>query len=384
MSKQEHYEQFDDMGLKESLLRGIFSYGFEKPSTIQSRAIVPITEGIDIIAQSQSGTGKTGTFVIGSLQRIDEDLEGCQIIIISHTRELAYQTHTVCTNVSQYLKNIVPVVCVGGSNIHEARSQLRTGANIVIGTPGRLIDMIERGFLKTDKMKLLVLDEADELLSAGFEDQIRIIVENIPKSSQICMFSATMPGPVIELSEKFMNDPKKILIKHEEITLEGIKQFYVNVQDDKYKLEIFCDLYDTISVSQSIVYVNRKQRADWLKDMLEENKFTVSVMHSDMSSEERQDIMEQFRSGKTRILITTDLLARGIDIQQVSVVINYDIPNDKECYIHRIGRSGRFGRKGVAINFATSRDIWKIEELERFYLTQIADMPENIGDYIGQ
>lgn len=383
MSKDK-YDSFDEMGLKEPLLRGIFAYGFERPSTIQGRAIVPVTEGLDIIAQSQSGTGKTGTFVISSLQRINEEEDGCQVIIISHTRELAYQTYDVCTNIGQYIKNVVPVVCVGGANIHDARNKLKTGANIVIGTPGRIIDMMERRFLKTDKVKLLILDEADEMLSPGFENQVKDIVSGIPKESQICLFSATMPGAVMDLSEKFMNNPQKILIKNEELTLEGIRQFYINVNEDKHKFATFCDLYECISVSQSIVYVNTKRRADQLKEMLEDNNFTVSVMHSDMDSDERQDIMKQFRSGVTRILLTTDLLSRGIDVQQVSVVINYDIPNNKECYIHRIGRSGRFGRKGVAINFTTDRDYWKVEELSRFYNTEIQSMPSDIGEIIGQ
>jgi len=371
------FGNFEDIGLKDSLLRGIYGYGFEKPSTIQSRAIHPITLGHDVIAQSQSGTGKTGTFVISTLQRINDDEPGCQAIIITHTKELAAQIHGVVDNLGKFTK-VTPVLCIGGTPIREARDKLRKGTTMVVGTPGRIIDMIERRYLQTKHLKLMVLDEADEMLSPGFQEQIKSIISKIPNSSQICIFSATLPSSVIELTKKFMRAPISIRVKHEELTLEGIKQYYIGVEKELYKYRTFLDLYERISVSQSIVFVNTKRKADWLRKRLEEDNFTISVMHSNLSAAERTEIMRQYRSGKTRILICTDLLSRGIDIQQVSLVINYDLPNNKECYLHRIGRSGRYGRKGTAINFTTNDDFWKIEELERFYSTRIEEMPIDV------
>lgn len=379
-------DRFEQMNLKETLLRGVFAYGFEKPSVIQSRAIVPVTKGGDIIAQSQSGTGKTGAFVISSLQRIDEKVRGCQVLIVAHTRELANQITKVCKNISQYMKNIGVVCCTGGINVRDNLKAIRDatsdGPCIAVGTPGRLIDMIRRRTLPINHLKMMIVDEADEMLSPGFDEQIRDIIELIPQSTQICLFSATMPGAVIELSHKFMNNAQLILVKTEELTLEGIAQFYIDVHEDNYKVDTLCDLFDQISVSQSIIFVNTKDRADRLADAMTDNKFAVSVIHSNMSPEERRLVMTEFEIGKTRTLIATDVMARGIDVQQVSVVINFDIPDNKECYIHRIGRSGRFGRKGVAINFATKKDSWKIEELERFYSTQIDALPTDIAKYI--
>ena len=375
-----YVNDFEKMNLSDNLLRGIYAYGFEKPSEIQSKAIIPIIKKRDIIAQSQSGTGKTGAFTIGTLQLIDENTDGLQAIIIAPIRELAVQINDVCSNLGQFLKK-KPVLCVGGSNIQDCRRDLNKGS-IVIGCPGRIIDMMEKGYLVTKNIKVLVLDEADELLSNSFVKQIRLIVEQLPSKTQICLFSATMPPSVVELSKKFMNNPETIFVKPEQLTLEGIKQFYIDIKYENWKFDTFCDLYNVISISQSIVYVNTKKKAEWLSVNLIKKNFTVSIIRGDMEASERTAIMKDFRSGNTRILISTDLLSRGIDIQQVSVVINYDLPNNNECYIHRIGRSGRFGRKGVAINFATTRDLWRIKELEEFYSTAIEDMPDNINDFI--
>ena len=370
---------FEQMGLNDLLLRGVFSYGFEKPSTIQSRAIVPIIKGNDVIAQSQSGTGKTGTFIISTLQRIDPTIEGCQAMIIAHTKELATQIHSVCSDIGRFT-NITPVLCIGGIPISESKEKLRKGATLVIGTPGRIIDMIERRFLQTKFMRVMILDEADEMLSPGFEKQIKMIITKIPDTTQICIFSATLPSFVTDITKRFMKKPLSIRVRHEELTLEGIRQFYIAVEKESYKFDTFCDLYERISISQSIVYVNTKKKADWLKNKLQEHNFTISVIHSDLLPKERIDIMREYRNGQTRILISTDLLSRGIDIQNVSLVINYDLPNNKECYLHRIGRSGRFGRKGTAINFVTEEDSWKINELEKFYETQIEELPVSVID----
>lgn len=375
------YKEFEQMGLKESILRGIYAYGFEHPSKIQSLAICPIIKGGDIIAQAQSGTGKTGTFVISTLERVDESIEGTQCIIVSHTRELAIQTQKVALALSHYTK-INFVLCIGKTNIQDARRELKNGPTVANGTPGRILDMINRKYLLTDKVKMLVLDEADEMLSSSFREQVKSIILSLPEDVQICIFSATMPQEALEITTRFMINPTRILVKHDELTLEGIKQFYVNVRENQYKFLTLCDIYQNLSIAQSIIFVNTKKCAEILNKKLTEKGFTVSMIHSEMEQTERTEIMTNFRAGSTRILISTDLLARGIDVHQVSLVINYDIPSDKECYIHRIGRSGRFGRRGRAINFATDRDLWKIEDLQRYYETQINELPENYKDVL--
>jgi len=372
---------FDEMNLKEDLLRGIYAYGFEKPSTIQQRAIVPIVKGFDTIAQAQSGTGKTATFTIGVLERIDLKMKAAQALILAPTRELANQSHKVVCSIGDYL-NIIAHACIGGTKVSDDIDMLRRGVHVVVGTPGRVFDMIERRALDVRNVKLFVLDEADEMLSRGFTDQIYDIFKKLPETVQVGLFSATMPEEVLEMTGKFMNDPKRILVKRDELTLEGIKQFYVAVEREEWKLDTLCDLYETLTITQAIIYCNARRKVDWLTEQLHSRDFTVSALHGDMEQKERELIMKEFRSGSSRVLITTDLLARGIDVQQVSLVINYDLPKDRENYIHRIGRSGRFGRKGVAINFIVSEDVRVLRDIEQFYNTQIEEMPMNVADLI--
>ncbi|KAJ3722022.1 DEAD-domain-containing protein [Lentinula raphanica] len=374
-------DNFDDMNLNPKLLRGIYAYGFERPSAIQQRAIVPVMKEHDVIAQAQSGTGKTATFSVSILQRIDPDVKATQAIILAPTRELALQTHKVVVALGDYME-VSSLACVGGANLREDMATLRAGVQIIVATPGRLLDMIKRGAIKTDHAKILCLDEADEMLSQGFKDQIYEVFQLLPGDMQVLLFSATMPSDMLELTNKFMRDPIRILVKKDELTLEGIKQFYIAIEKEDWKLDTLCDIYDTISVSQSVIFCNSKRKVDWLTDMMESREFTVSAIHGDMDQKQRTAIMSSFKSGATRVLITTDLLARGIDVQQVSLVINFDLPVSKENYIHRIGRGGRFGRKGVAINFVTDRDVAALRELEKFYNTQIDEMPMNVADFI--
>jgi len=372
---------FDEMNLKEDLLRGIYAYGFEKPSTIQQRGIVPIVRGHDTIAQAQSGTGKTATFTIGVLQRVDLNIKQCQALILAPTRELANQSHKVVCSIGDYL-NVVCHACIGGTKVADDIDMLRRGVHIVVGTPGRVFDMIERRALDVRAVKVFVLDEADEMLSRGFTDQIYDVFRKLPENVQVGLFSATMPEEVLEMTGKFMNEPMRILVKRDELTLEGIKQFYVAVEREEWKLDTLCDLYETLTITQAIIYCNARRKVDWLTEQLHSRDFTVSALHGDMDQKERELIMKEFRSGSSRVLITTDLLARGIDVQQVSLVINYDLPKDRENYIHRIGRSGRFGRKGVAINFIVSEDVRVLRDIEQFYNTQIEEMPMNVADLI--
>jgi len=372
---------FDDMHLKDDLLRGIYAYGFEKPSAIQQRGIMPILAGHDTIAQAQSGTGKTATFSIAVLQSVILTLRATQALILAPTRELAQQIQKVVRALGDFL-NVSSHACIGGTLVKDDIATLRHGVQIVVGTPGRVFDMVNRQCMILDSVKLFVLDEADEMLSRGFKDQIYDIFQHLPPKVQVCLFSATMPPEILDISNKFMRDPVRILVKKDELTLEGIKQFYVAVDKEEWKFETLCDLYETLTITQAIIYCNTRRKVDWLTDKMGQRDFTVSSMHGDMTGQERELIMKEFRSGSSRVLITTDLLARGIDVQQVSLVINYDLPANRENYIHRIGRSGRFGRKGVAINFVTVEDTRAMRELEAFYSTQIEEMPMNVADLI--
>ena len=374
-------ESFDQMDLKEDLLRGIYSLGFETPSAIQQRAIKPILLGHDTIAQAQSGTGKTATFAISSLQKLDISRRECQTMILSPTRELAQQTMKVIEAMGDYMKARVHA-CVGGTAVRDDIRILQEGVHIVVGTPGRVFDMINRRSLRMDHVSLFVLDEADEMLSRGFKDQIYAVFQFLPDKVQVALFSATMPSDVLDVTERFMRNPIRILVKRDELTLEGIKQFFVSVEREDWKLGTLCDLYESLTITQAIIYCNTRRKVDWLTEKMQEKDFTVSAMHGDMEQRERDLIMREFRSGTSRVLITTDLLARGIDVQQVSLVINYDLPTNRENYIHRIGRSGRFGRKGVAINFITQSDIRYLRDIESFYHTQIEEMPSNVAELL--
>jgi len=383
MSGEEYpvFESFDDYDLNENLLRGIYSYGFEKPSAIQQRGIQPILDGRDTIGQAQSGTGKTATFLIGCIQRIEPTQTACQVLILAPTRELAQQIQRVALALSDYLK-LRCHGCIGGTSMRDDIDKLRNGQHVVVGTPGRVYDMIGKHHLRVDDLISFVLDEADEMLSCGFKDQIYNIFKTLPPNVQVCLFSATMPPDILNLTAKFMRNAVQILVKKDELTLEGIRQFYVAIEKEEWKLETLCDLYGTLTISQAIIYCNKRRKVDILADQLTKRDFTISTMHADLNQQERDLVMREFRSGSSRVLISTDLLARGIDVQQVSLVINYDLPSNMENYLHRIGRSGRFGRKGVAINFVTTVDVCSMKDIERYYHTQIEEMPMNIADLV--
>ncbi|XP_054776842.1 eukaryotic initiation factor 4A-3 [Prosopis cineraria] len=377
----EPISSFENMGIKEDLLRGIYAYGFEKPSAIQQRAVRPIIEGRDVIAQAQSGTGKTSMIALTVCQVVDTSIREVQVLIVSPTRELASQTEKVILAIGDYI-NIQAHACIGGKSVGEDIRKLEYGVHVVSGTPGRVCDMIKRRTLRTRAIKLLVLDESDEMLSRGFKDQIYDVYRYLPPELQVVLISATLPHEILEMTNKFMTDPVRILVKRDELTLEGIKQFFVAVEREDWKFDTLCDLYDTLTITQAVIFCNTKRKVDWLTEKMRNNNFTVSSMHGDMPQKERDAIMGEFRAGTTRVLITTDVWARGLDVQQVSLVINYDLPNNRELYIHRIGRSGRFGRKGVAINFVKSDDIKILRDIEQYYSTQIDEMPMNVADLI--
>lgn len=375
-------ESFDHMNLKEDLLRGIYAYGFEKPSAIQQRGILPVIQKRDTIAQAQSGTGKTATFSIAALQRLEMNEPQCQVLVLAPTRELAQQIHKVMKSLGTYLE-VTTRACVGGTAVREDIQQLANGVQIVVGTPGRVNDMISRGALRLKALKLFCLDEADEMLSRGFKEQIYDCFQYLPSEVQVALFSATMPNEILQLTERFMRNPVRILVKKEELTLDGIKQYYVAVEKEDYKLATLYDLYESLTITQAIIYCNTRRKVMWLTDKMKQHDFTVSAMHGDMYQKERELIMKEFRSGSTRVLITTDLLARGIDVYTVSLVINYDLPMNRENYIHRIGRSGRYGRKGVAINFVCDEDEPKLRDIETFYNTKIDELPMEVDSIMG-
>lgn len=379
----ETYQKFDEMNLKEKLLRGIYAYGFENPSTIQQRAIVPFAQGQELLAQAQSGTGKTGAFSIGLLQIIDETSPHCQAIILLPTRDLSFQVGDVIQKLGTFM-GVKVHICVGGTDWKKDVQILENGGvQIVVGTPGRVYDMLLRKAMNPDRIKHIVFDEADEMLSEyGFQDIVYDILQALPRDIHIGLYSATMPPEVVTLSEKFLKNAVKIIVKTEELTLEGIRQYYIALERDSQKFGTLCDLYADISISSSIIFCGSKRQVDWLTEKMMENEFTVAAIHGGMTTQERNTIMDSFRQGSTRVLITTDLLARGIDVQSVSVVINYDLPNNIENYIHRIGRSGRYGRKGLAINFVTPKDTFKLRKLEEFYDTMIEELPANVGQLV--
>lgn len=377
----EDIDTFDDMGLNDLLLRGIYSMGFETPSAIQRKAIKPLVDGRDVIAQAQSGTGKTATFLIGGIQRINQSIVSPQLVVVAPSRELAQQIFFNFEGLNTYMK-LKGLLVIGGTRIDESVRSLNSGVHVVVGTPGRILDMISRQVLKTDTLQSLMVDEADEMLSKGFQDQLVEIFRSIPATTQVGLFSATMPEASLELTGRFMREPLKILVKKEELTLEGIKQFYLPVEDASWKLDTLFDLYDKLQVNQTIIFTNSRKSAEWLSEQLKRNQFTTSCIHGEMPQDQRDKIMKDFRVGRSRVLVTTDIIARGIDIQQVSVVINYELPRFTDTYIHRIGRSGRFGRKGTAINFVSKDEYQQLQRIIKYYNTQIEHLPDNIASIL--
>jgi ATP-dependent RNA helicase len=371
------FNSFDKMGLKEDLLRGLYAFGFERPSAIQQRAIIPIINGHDTIAQAQSGTGKSSMIAITACQRVVVRENNVQVLVLSPTRELAMQTEKVTLAIGDFL-NIKALACIGGKSVAADIRKLEAGIHIVSGTPGRVFDVVRRKSLSTRQIKMLILDEADEMLSKGFKEQIYDVYRYLPPETQVILVSATMPQDVLEITHKFMSDPILVLVKRDELTLEGIKQFFIAVEREEWKFDTLCDLYDSLIITQAVIFCNTRKKVDWLVEKMRISNFTVSSMHGEMKQLERESIINEFRSGNSRVLITTDVWARGIDVQQVSLVINYDLPNSRENYIHRIGRSGRFGLKGVAINFVRNDDIRILRDIEQYYSTQIDEMPMSL------
>ncbi|KAG1758770.1 P-loop containing nucleoside triphosphate hydrolase protein [Suillus occidentalis] len=352
-----------------------------KPSAIQQRAIVPITQGRDVIAQAQSGTGKTTTLAISILQSIDVSVRETQALVLTPTRQLATQIQSVVLALGDYM-NVQCHACIGGTSIGEDIRKFEHGQHAVFGTPGRVFDMIRRRALRTRNIKMLVLDEADELLdSKESKDLIYDVCRYLPPARQVVLLSTILPydRDLLEMSTKFMTNPIRILVERDELMPEWIKQFFVAIEKEDWKFDKLCDLYDKLTITQAVIFCNTRRKVEWLTEKMHAANFTVASLHSKMVQKESDAIMAEFRGGTSRVLITTD--ARGIDVQQVSLVINYDLPANRENYLHRISRSGRFGRKGVVINLVTVDEARILRDIEQFYCTRI-DETANAAELI--
>ena len=383
------YDSFELMKLPEDLERGIYSYGFEKPSKPQRLAIMPMKNRQDILCQSQSGTGKTGAFAIGACSSVDPTLQAPQILVLCHTRELSQQTEKVMRGIGQFMKvsehqtGLKVLSATGGTAVGQDLKALRSGAQVIVGTPGRIFDLLRReGGLRTEHLKWVILDEADQLLEDLFAEQIKAILaaRHFPPECRLGMFSATMSGDVLDLAECYLKEPVRILLPAEEVRLEGIQQYYINLEKDEWKYEALCDLYKHMTINQAIIFVNKKATAEKLTKRMADDGYTLEYIHGEMEPAERKKRMEDFRAGNVRILIATDVLARGIDVQTVSVVINYEMPMSRENYWHRIGRTGRYGRKGLSINLIGGADeMTMMRDIEKHYSVTIPELPEDLS-----
>ena len=379
MTEVVEYEKFDDMELPEDLLRGIYAYGFERPSAIQKKAIKPIAEGRELIAQAQSGTGKTGAFTIGSIARIDRELKKVQVLCLAPTRELAQQIQFVASSLGNMM-GINTYAAMGKTPVRDDIRSIDRGVQFLIGTPGRIYDLINRRAFGTEHIKVIIVDEADQMLEDRFREQLQCILGmGFPPTTRCALFSATMNADVVEFAKSLLDDPVRILIPPEEVNLKGIRQFRVDLEREDWKFEVLLDLYKNLNIAQALIYCNKRQKAEWLAEKMTAAGFPITCIHGDMDVKDRMDRMTSFRKGETRVLISTDLLARGIDVQQVSLVINYELPVQRENYIHRIGRSGRFGRKGVSINLLLADEMKLMKDIESYYSTQVTTLPEDLA-----
>ncbi len=371
------YEKWDHIpNINPTILRGIYNCGFENPSPIQKKAISPIIEKKSIIAQAQSGTGKTCAFTSGGLHLINTELNVTQVLILLPTRELAHQVHDVVLQLSKYLDNFKSYLLVGGTSVYDDIKYLSNHTpHLLVSCPGRLMDMVQKSMVSLNDIKCIIIDEADEMLSFGFKTQILSILKETSENRQICLFSATIPNELNTLIKTLMVDPIKILVKQSMLTLEGISQYYIAFDEEIYKYDALKDLYTSINFAQTIIYCNSLRRVEYLYQLMLKDGFPVCCIHSNMEKNERLNAYNEFKNGKYRICISSNVTARGIDIQQVSTVINFDIPKDVHTYLHRIGRSGRWGRKGTAINFITKQDIYFLKSIETYYNTQISELP---------
>jgi superfamily II DNA/RNA helicase len=360
-------ERFEELNLKENLLRGIYTYGFEKPYEIQGKAILPCISHRDLIAQAQSGSGKTGTFCISALQLVEESKRTVQVLIFSPTRELTNQSFQVLHSLSKYIPEIKIVKCIGGEDSKDQKTEIQEGCQIVIGTPGRILDFIQKDIISVNTLKCVILDEVDELLSDSFQLQMKKVFSLIPETVQLAMYSATCAPSILQIAESLMSNPYKILLPKEDVSVSVIKQTYIMVRDVEEKWHTLMDIYGSYKIPTTIIFCNRINSVLTLRDKFKMNGFEVAIIYGELSQEERIETIRKFRLGVYNILISTDLLSRGLDVPQVQLVINYELPPERkiENYIHRIGRSGRAGKSGLVINFVF--DDFPLRMIQQYY-----------------
>lgn len=362
--------KFEEMGISQELQKAVKYMGFEEASPIQTKAIPMMMSGIDLIGQAQTGTGKTAAFGIPLLEKIDPKNKKLQAVVLCPTRELAIQVAEEIRNLAKFLHGIKVLPIYGGQDIVKQIRSLKSGTQIVIGTPGRVMDHMHRKTMKMDHIHTVVLDEADEMLNMGFREDIEFVLSAVPEERQTVLFSATMPKPIMEITKKFQKNAKIIKVTKKELTVPNIEQFYYEVKPKK-KEEVLSRLLDIYSPKLSVVFCNTKKQVDLLVNALLGRGYFAAGLHGDMKQEQRDRVMQGFRTGKTEILVATDVAARGIDVDEVEAVFNYDIPQDEEYYVHRIGRTGRAGREGRAFSFVSGREVYKIKELQRYCKTKI-------------
>ena len=362
--------RFEEMGLSEEIQKAVRYMGFEEASPIQAKAIPAMISGIDLIGQAQTGTGKTAAFGIPILEKVDPKLKKLQAIVLCPTRELAIQVADEIRNLSRYMYGIKVLPIYGGQDIVKQIRSLKSGTQIVIGTPGRVMDHMRRKTMKLDFVHTVVLDEADEMLNMGFREDIEFVLSGVPEERQTVLFSATMPKPIMEITKKFQNNAKVIKVTKKELTVPNIEQYYYDVKPKK-KEEVLSRLLDIYSPRLSVVFCNTKKQVDLLVNALLGRGYFAAGLHGDMKQEQRDRVMQGFRTGKTEILVATDVAARGIDVDEVEAVFNYDLPQDDEYYVHRIGRTGRAGREGRAFSFVSGKEVYKLKEIQRYCKTKI-------------
>ena len=362
--------RFEEMGLSEEIQKAVRYMGFEEASPIQAKAIPAMISGIDLIGQAQTGTGTTAAFGIPILEKVDPKLKKLQAIVLCPTRELAIQVADEIRNLSRYMHGIKVLPIYGGQDIVKQIRSLKSGTQIVIGTPGRVMDHMRRKTMKLDFVHTVVLDEADEMLNMGFREDIEFVLSGVPEERQTVLFSATMPKPIMEITKKFQNNAKVIKVTKKELTVPNIEQYYYDVKPKK-KEEVLSRLLDIYSPRLSVVFCNTKKQVDLLVNALLGRGYFAAGLHGDMKQEQRDRVMQGFRTGKTEILVATDVAARGIDVDEVEAVFNYDLPQDDEYYVHRIGRTGRAGREGRAFSFVSGKEVYKLKEIQRYCKTKI-------------
>jgi ATP-dependent RNA helicase DeaD len=374
---------FSDLGISNEILKAVEDMGYTQPSQIQAQSIPFLLEGKDVIGQAQTGTGKTASFAIPIIDQVDVTVNKPQALILCPTRELAVQVEGEIVKLSKYKRGLSSTCIYGGESIDRQIRSLKKGVQIVVGTPGRIMDHMDRGTLKLNNVSIIVLDEADEMLDMGFRDDIENILSECPEERQTVFFSATMPKPILDLTKKYQDNPEIVKVLRKELTVENISQVYYEVKPS-LKLELMSRLINLNQFSLSVVFCNTKRVTDEVTEELMARGISAEALHGDLSQAQRTKVMNKFRKGHVAVLVATDVAARGIDVDNVEAVFNFDLPLDEENYVHRIGRTGRAGKSGSAISFVTGRkDMYRLKDLEKFIKTSISKMaPPSVSDLI--